>query len=103
MDKKVLFTTHDNINIFEGDRVFYLNKSNPWFIRIIPEWSSKDNTHYPETNISFSSRENIEEYISLNKPCLSINDILKEDEYCGEMLKMLTKRLKEKVKKTIKN
>lgn len=96
--EKILFKTFDNKNVYEGNRVFYLHNDSSWNIRIIAEWSSKNNQQYPESSIYFLSREDIEEYIMLNKPCLSINDILKEDEYCGELLKTLVKRLKEKVK-----
>lgn len=74
MEKKCLFITEDNIEIFENDKVYYLTKSENFSIRIIPEWKSRENVAYKE-NLHFAKRENIEEYVIKNKPCLSLKDI----------------------------
>ena len=71
--KKVLFTTEDGVDIFKGDYFWYSDG------KIFDKGKAID------SNIRlylkyFSTKEAAEEYIIMNKPCLSINDILK---FCG--------------------
>jgi len=73
--KTPLFTTEDGVEIFEGDKFYYPNihiwktiiseadKRVLIFIRL--------NKYKP-----FSTKEKSEEYILLNKPCLSVNEII---------------------------
>ena len=76
--KKPLFTTQDGVDIFEGD-TFY----NTWDLykpnKEIAIKRKKDFYNEKPVNkhcIYFSSKKAAEEYILMNKPCLSINDIL---------------------------
>lgn len=67
--KPVLFKSFDEINIYEGDKYWCLQSE--WFIS---ECTTKD--YRPDCEIKrFSSRGAAEEYITLNKPCLSVNDV----------------------------
>jgi hypothetical protein len=73
--KKPLFTTEDGVDIFEGDTIFGVNI----------DW--KVFSHYTDLQNKvkswgikpiFSTKKAAEEYIIMNKPCLSINDLLKD-------------------------
>lgn len=68
--KQKLFTTKDGVDIYEGD-IFYLVMSNFAIVKIntkvINSKEMYDNT--------FSTKEKAEEYIILNKPCLSYKEI----------------------------
>jgi hypothetical protein len=75
--KQPLFTTEDGVDIFEGDKFYCVSTPYKWEIikriggdglAIKEEWIRKR---------CFLSKEKAEEYILMNKPCLSINDVLK--------------------------
>ncbi len=78
-----LFTTEDDVDIFVGDAYWVLNtKVNDW---IFEENAARDNINYfykdksyaSQTKIYyFSTKEAAEEYVVMNKPCLSISDII---------------------------
>jgi hypothetical protein len=68
-----LFKTEDGVDIFEGDTIFGVNI----------DW--KVFSHYTDLQNKvkswgikpiFSTKEKAEEYILMNKPCLSINDVM---------------------------
>lgn len=65
--KKVLFQTEDGVDIFEGDRVY----------SVTPNFciGYSGSLKYKPIQLCFSTKEAVEEYILMNKPCLSINDI----------------------------
>lgn len=90
---KVLFTTEDSVDIFEGDKSFGVTTC--WNII-----SYNGNKHGIKGDVFFdnkwfSTKEKAEEYILLNKPCLSINDVefLKNEchVYWNEKLKQIVK------------
>lgn len=94
--KQPLFTTEDGVDIFEGDIYYFINKNLKGRINnlIARKGSSRTESDQKEF-LYFSTEASAEEYILMNKPCLSINDINK--------LKVLTfsnwdKYLKELVK-----
>ena len=68
-----LFKTEDGFDIYEGDTVWHTNL-NP-SLRI---YSSTVTHKKPFTPVAglFSTKEKAEEYILMNKPCLSINNVL---------------------------
>ena len=75
--KQKLFTTEDGINIFEGDNVNWVCDNYEYFNTI-----NIDKTHCNLINgyskgiyKIFSTKEKAEEYILMNKPVLSLNDI----------------------------
>lgn len=75
--KQPLFTTEDGVDIFEGDVCFSIIKSNYqysgvhcWVKR---EWFTK--TSLCNDKLYFSNKEKAQEYVDLNKPKYSLNDI----------------------------
>ena len=64
---KPLFTTEDGVDIYEGDRIYCI------FSDFSIGFTGKLN--FKPTTLCFSSKERAEEYILMNKPCLSINDV----------------------------
>lgn len=75
---KPIFTTEDGINIREGDDV-WITWNYKFGEPIYPEifklnWKLFNKQAYD--NKYFSTKETAENYIILNKPCLSINEIL---------------------------
>ena len=77
--KEPLFTTEDGVDIFKGDDLFLLG-TNTWLCTSISP--VRDLKCHPFKGVTgnefkyFSTKEKAEEYILMNKPCLSINDIL---------------------------
>ena len=69
--KEVLFTTEDGVDIFEGDTYYVAN---------IKSWQCYKHYANIDGNTGldkyFSTKEAAEEYILMNKPCLSINNVL---------------------------
>jgi hypothetical protein len=82
--KQPLFTTEDDVNIFEGDDVYWININT--FKKVncnkynddLGEISIKSllSKKYECKAVGFSTKEKAEEYILMNKPCLSINDVI---------------------------
>lgn len=76
--KQPLFTTEDGVDIFKNDEYYYINSSfnNPWEIVNTkadhPDLINKNDLTYKR----FSTKEAAEEYILMNKPKYSLNDIL---------------------------
>lgn len=73
--KRVIFTTDDHINIYEGDEYFFCGE--PLVVYSSKAvWYDIDGALQNTGNKHFSTREKAEEYITLNKPCLSVSDVL---------------------------
>lgn len=75
--KQPLFITEDGVDIYEDDKYFWVNNED--FVAR----TTRANKRHPEQDKlrpgfyhNFSTEEKAEEYILMNKPCLSINDIL---------------------------
>lgn len=89
-----LFTTEDRVDIFEGDDFFCVN--GVWEIFDRYEASQEQYEILKSHCKFFAHEENGKEYITLNKPILSIMDILKRfngrwGEICDYSLKELAK------------
>jgi hypothetical protein len=78
-DKKPLFKTEDGVDIFEGTEIIFFHKESlgltkTFLTKIIATknqiWDDGDDGY-----LRFSNMESAEEYIILNKPCLSIKDV----------------------------
>lgn len=70
-EKKVLFVTEDGVEIMDGDK--YWNVSTEFKINCFDadkDWTGRVGTR------TFSTEEKAKEYITLNKPCLSVQDLL---------------------------
>lgn len=82
--KQLLFTTEDGVDIFEDDSIYWVNINT--FEKVncnkynddLGEISIKSllSKKYECKAVGFSTKEKAEEYILMNKPCLSLNDIL---------------------------
>ena len=106
--KQPLFTTENGVDIFEDDKYYYINRDfkNPWNIvstkADCPSVIKKNDLTYKR----FSTKEKAEEYILMNKPVLSLNDIFKDVEKMRKGLKTfenseLAKRFKKLVKQKL--
>lgn len=94
--KQPLFTTEDSIDIFEGDIIYGV--SNDWKVfshftdlqNKVKSWGIKP---------IFSSKEKAEEYIFMNKPCLSLNDLVNTKYWSssGCVMNMLKELVKSKL------
>lgn len=94
-DKISLFTTEDGKEMYEGNEFFKLitpafyNKSYAW--NILPN-KINSNIIYDQKNnkkngkIWFSTKEAAQEWIVLNKPCLSLNDVLQHVNILSKVL-----------------
>lgn len=81
--KALLFTTEDGVDIFEGDSIHWVNINT--FEKVncnkynddLGEISIKSllSKKYECRAVGFSTKEKAEEYILMNKPCLSINNV----------------------------
>ncbi len=70
--KKPLFTTEDGVELFSTeDRIYEVT---PLFANILNR-SAGLGPQYSNTKI-FSTKEAAEDYVLMNKPCLSINDVV---------------------------
>lgn len=72
--KQKLFTTEDGVDIFEGDKIYSIDKTKLIFKdidRIIQSQYFERSSLYKY----FSTKEKAEEYIFMNKPVLSLNDV----------------------------
>lgn len=97
--KKRLFKTEDGVDIFKGDNYVKVNNhSNYSLVTGFIAEGAQDNY----TGLKFSTKEKAEEYIIMNKPCLSINQICPIIGKCNNTtyidLNELTKQLQNFVK-----
>ena len=91
--KQPLFTTSDNVEIFVGDEYWFVNR---WGVY---NKTASEGTYLDLEDYYFSSKAKAEEYVLMNKPCLSLNDILNSN------LKFNPKRItvvKDKLRKLVK-
>ena len=107
--KKPLFTTEDAVDIFEGDNIYWVNINT--FEKVncnkynddLGEISIKSllSKKYECKAIAFSTKEKAEEYILLNKPCLSVNDIKNTFPRIFDKEKELIKLVKLKIQQSV--
>lgn len=104
--KKPLFTTEDGVDIFEDDDIYWIwddfsggikcNKFNDdcgeYDVKLVL------NKHEGIEGIGFSTKEKAEEYILMNKPCLSINEVMNVAYNPVESYTSSSRKLKEIVK-----
>ena len=75
--KKPLFTTEDGVDIYKGDKVWYINLHTN---NISKNHETVTSKYWDFKNYKyFSTKEAAEEYILMNKPCLSANEVI---QYC---------------------
>lgn len=93
--KKKLFTTEDGVDIFEGDKTCWIND---WTVTNFADWRRSNNNK----ELHFSTREAAEEYILINKPCLSLKDVSNYYKYLLNFSNGNSKGLRELVKSKLK-
>lgn len=89
---EVLFRSEDGVDIFEGDKTCWINN---WTVTNFADWKRNNN----KKELHFSTKEAAEEYILMNKPQYSLNDIIevfdtKRSRYLDTLLEEL-KRIKD--------
>lgn len=78
--KQPLFRTEDGVDVFHGD-IYYrvTNTSKDVFSKPLKcdasEFNGYPNNKYPKTQIKYKCLKAAEEYILMNKPCLSLYDL----------------------------
>lgn len=103
--KKPLFTTEDGVDIYEGDKYFYPTHLYTVSSETLPIKSKVTNTSWDNlmrysqnNNPKFSTKEAAEEYILMNKPCLSIEEVMSVAYNPVESRTSSSRKLKEIVK-----
>ena len=94
--KQPLFTTEDGVDIFENNTSIYI--LDKFTIRHIKH---KDFNVISKHVKYFSTKEKAEEYILLNKPCLSVNDIKNTFPRIFDGEKELIKLVKSKIQQSV--
>lgn len=75
--KKLIFKTEDDVEIFEGDKYFYFRKHSWTFDEATANLPFYTVDKYSTNSLYFSTKEKTEEYIKMNKPEFSRNQIIK--------------------------
>ena len=92
---KPLFKTEDDVDIFEGDNYWFVNKKYDFLgAGTIMKGFTKNN---PDT-FKFSTKEKAEEYILMNKPCLSLNDVFNTVTWLDNSKKLLKDLVEDRIK-----
>jgi hypothetical protein len=92
--RKIILTTEDGVDIFEGDRVASINKHT-----FLPRGYGRPVLNpEPNTFLYFSTKEKAEEYIRWNKPVLSMKDVkesvhLNSNTMITELIKIIKERI----------
>lgn len=72
--KSPLFITEDGVDIFYGDKFYFVSEKFNKFKCPVENYASEN--HWRDANMkTFSTKIAAEEYILMNKPCLSVNDL----------------------------
>jgi len=74
--KQPLFTTEDGVDIFESDEYYQIHYPENWEITKGIAEKIINYINLIESKVLYSTKEKAEEYMLLNKPCLSLNDLL---------------------------
>lgn len=93
--KTPLFTTEDGVDVYEGDKVFGIDRN--WKVFEFNALCKIDNELFKR----FSTKEAAEEYVLMNKLCLSINEVMNITYNPTETFTSTSNKLKELVKSKI--
>ena len=85
--KQPIFLTHDGKDIFEGDKVWYVNKKNLYHDYIIAFPEVK---FYSDINVHFLTEEAVEDYIEKNKVLFTTED--GKDIFAGDKVWWVNKK-----------
>ena len=76
--REAVFTTFDNVEIYKNQSYWGLH-TKTWLLEYVDggiNYDLKENELSDSTYLTFAKKENLEEYILMNKPVLSLNDLL---------------------------
>lgn len=98
IEKQPLFKTEDGVDIFEGDTIYVPQTASKWEISSYRVYSI---SKYTKAKV-FSTKEKAEEWVIMNKPCLSLREVLdlyNSDGYISSIYKdnELIKKVKQKL------
>ena len=77
-NKEAVFTTFDNVEIYKNQSYWGLH-TKTWLLEYVDDgidYDLKEDDLPDNTYLTFAEKENLEEYILMNKPILSLNDLL---------------------------
>lgn len=97
--KQPILVTEDGVVLFEGDKYWYLPKHQLYKANIRTLLNTDE---LVEGTLRFSTKEAADEYILLNKPCLSYNDLINSIEDNGLLKSVMTMRILKLVKSKLK-
>lgn len=96
--KTPLFTTEDGVDIYEGDTIYSVFSNYIISTDIAGKYKNSNSEHPVEhwcrDDKYFSTKEAAEEYVLMNKPCLSINGVMTSQDgliFAEKKLKQLVK------------
>lgn len=112
--KQPLFTTEDGKPVYLDQRIWWVRKSD---FELDFHDFYKGESHYPDRFLYFSTKEAAEDYILMNKPVHSVNDIMKlcdpikfhnrndrsDEDYSAIYVSVLAKKLIELAKTKLTN
>jgi hypothetical protein len=78
LKKESVFTTFDNVEIYKNQSYWGLH-TKTWLLEYVDggiDYNLKEDELPDSTYLTFAEKENLEEYILMNKPLLSLNDLL---------------------------
>lgn len=95
--KKPLFTTKDGVEVFEGDKYYFIQGNN----FDLEDTTAIDNKYLNPRGFvkRFSTKQAAEDYILMNKPCLSMKEVLN----CREAWFRSTMSTKDELLKLVKS
>lgn len=104
--KQPLFTTEDGVDMYVGDEYWFLiNMKHLVNLTVLPAHKPSE---FKDNMKRFSTKEKAEEYILLNKPCLSLQDIItlknknyKNSRMMGRISPLFFSKIKELVKQRL--
>ena len=97
--KQPLFTTEDGVDIFEGDNYCYFRFHSWTCDNAIANKEFYYQDKFSKNSLYFSTKEKAEEYILMNKPCLSLKEVLDIVSFLDRSEKKLKELVKQKLNK----
>lgn len=101
VQSKPLFTTEDDVDIFKGDKFYYVKfKKNRYSLGKVFEVVTCDRPsciYEPQYEKYFSTKEKAEEYVLMNKPLLTLKDV--EELLCKNTSSYFLEKFKKRAQK----
>jgi hypothetical protein len=94
--KQPLFTTKDGVDIFKGDSYCKVNHYSDY--SIVSGFTAQG-SHENYEGLKFSTKESAQEYVLMNKPCLSVRNIMSEISLTDTEKKTLKSLIEKKLNK----